>query len=301
MVDITQKNTTLRTATATAIVKVSKQQTIDAINDRNVPKGDVFAMAKAAGLLGVKKTADLVPDCHPIPIEHTTINFLVNGLEISITVLVKTIYKTGVEVEAVHGASVVALTIYDMLKPIDNAIEIYNIKLESKLGGRSTYKNKFENQLNAAVIVSSDAVFEGKKSDSAGKTVCEELETYQLNLSEYEIIPNAQEIIQQKAMQHQTAGIDLVVFVGGTGLSKNDITPESLMTILDRTVPGMEEAMRKYGQDRTPYAMLSRSIVGTINNTLIMALPGSTKGAKESLDALFPEVLHVFKTLKRNS
>jgi len=132
MVDITHKNNTLRTATAQAIVKVSSQETIDAINNKTVLKGDVFAMSKAAGLLGVKKTPELLPDCHPLPIEYTGISYNISGLEIQVLITVKTIYKTGVEVEAMHGASIVALNMYDMLKPIDKGIEIHNIKLLEK-------------------------------------------------------------------------------------------------------------------------------------------------------------------------
>ncbi|MCL5245471.1 cyclic pyranopterin monophosphate synthase MoaC [Cellulophaga sp. 20_2_10] len=142
MVDITQKAITLRTAIAQAVVKVSTQATIDAINNKTVPKGDVFAMSKAAGLLGVKKTPDLLPDCHPIPIEYTDITYQINDLEITVLITVKTNYKTGVEVEAMHGASVVALNMYDMLKPIDKGIEIHRIKLLKKTGGKSDITNK---------------------------------------------------------------------------------------------------------------------------------------------------------------
>ncbi len=141
MVDITAKTPTLRTAIAQAIVKVSTIETILAIQNNTVPKGDVFAMSKAAGLLGVKKTADLLPDCHPMPIEYTAIDYEIEGLEIKILITVKTIYKTGVEVEAMHGASVVALNMYDMLKPIDKGIEIHHIKLLEKTGGKSDIKN----------------------------------------------------------------------------------------------------------------------------------------------------------------
>ncbi len=137
MVDITHKKATLRTAVAQAIVQVSSEDTIRAIKNNEVPKGDVFAMSKAAGLLGVKKTADLLPDCHPLPVEYTDITYSINGLQITVLITVKTIYKTGVEVEAMHGASIVALNMYDMLKPIDKGIEIQNIKLLKKTGGKS--------------------------------------------------------------------------------------------------------------------------------------------------------------------
>ncbi len=137
MVDITHKQNTLRTAVAQAIVQVSKPETIQAIRDKKVPKGDVFEVSRAAGLLGVKKTADLLPDCHPLPIEYTDIQYEIEGLQIRILITVKTNYKTGVEVEAMHGASVVALNLYDMLKPIDKGVEIRNIRLLRKTGGKS--------------------------------------------------------------------------------------------------------------------------------------------------------------------
>lgn len=137
MVDITHKDHTLRTAIAQAIVEVSSEDTILAIQEDRVPKGNVFAMSKAAGLLGVKKTPDLLPDCHPLPIEYTDIQYEISGLQITILITVKTIYKTGVEVEAMHGASVVALNMYDMLKPIDKGVEIKNIKLLKKTGGKT--------------------------------------------------------------------------------------------------------------------------------------------------------------------
>ncbi len=298
MIDITHKNTTLREATAQAIVKVSKQETIDAINNKTVPKGDVFAMCKAVGLLGVKNTPLILADCHPLPIEYTGIDYEVNGLEITILVTIKTIYKTGVEVEAMHGASVVALNMYDMLKPIDKGVEIHHIKLLNKKGGKSDFKDKFKQGLTAAVIVCSDTIAAGQKEDKAGKAIIAKLEDCGVEVKNYEIIPDEKEDIQAKAKLYSTEGINMIIYTGGTGLSNRDVTPESLKPLLNRTIPGIEEAIRDYGQERMPYAMLSRSVAGVIDNTLVLALPGSTNGARESMDAIFPAVLHAFKVLK---
>jgi molybdenum cofactor biosynthesis protein MoaC len=298
MVDITHKSNTLRIATAQAVVKVSKPETIAAIETGTVPKGDVFAMSKAAGLLGVKKTPDLLPDCHPLPIEYTGIDYEINGLEITILCTVKTIYKTGVEVEAMHGASVVALNMYDMLKPIDKGVEIHHIKLLKKQGGKSDFKDRFRKDLKAAVIVCSDTISAGEKEDHAGKAIMEKLEACGLTIADYTIIPDEKDIIQKNAKHYVKQGIDLIVFTGGTGLSLRDVTPEALSEIIDRRIPGIEEAIRSYGQERTPYSMLSRSVAGSMNDSLVLALPGSTKGAKESMDAIFPSALHIFRILK---
>ena len=298
MLDITQKSNTLRSATAEAIVKVSQQQTIDAVVNKQVPKGDVFEMSKTAGLFAVKKTPDIIPDCHPLPIESATINFDVQGLEIKIEIEVKTIYKTGVEVEVMHGASVVALTIYDMLKPLDKGIEIQSIKLIKKRGGKSDFKDRFRKDLNAGVIVCSDTISGGKKEDKAGKAIMEKLKACNVAIKEYAIVPDELEQIKAKVEKLYQEKTDLIILTGGTGLSPRDVTPEAISPLLDREIPGIAEAARSFGQDRTPYSMLSRSVAGVKGETLILALPGSTKGASESMDVLFPSVLHVFGILR---
>lgn len=298
MIDITHKINTLRIATAQAIVKVSKAETIAAIKAGTVPKGDVFAMSRAAGLLGVKKTPHLLPDCHPMPIESTSIDYEIDGLAVTIKCKVKTIYKTGVEVEAMHGASVVALNMYDMLKPIDKGVQIEHIKLLEKSGGKSTFKDRFRKDLKAAVIVCSDTISEGQKEDKAGKAIIKKLEACDVAIHDYVVIPDEKEVIRNKAQHYVNEKVDLVIFTGGTGLSQRDVTPEALRDMIDRNIPGIEEAIRSYGQERTPYSMLSRSVAGSIKDTLVLALPGSTKGAKESMDAIFPSVLHIFGILK---
>ncbi len=297
MVDITHKIITQRTATAQAIVKVGSPETMQAILNKTVPKGDVLEVSRTAGLFAVKNTSNAIPDCHPMPIEYTGIQFECGSDEVKIEVTVKTIYRTGVEVEAMHGASIVALTMYDMLKPIDKNVEISTIKLLHKKGGKSDYGNKEVQKLSVAVMVCSDSVSSGKKEDKAGKVISEKVRQLGLSISKYSVIPDEIVDIQNSIHTFCDQKIDLVLITGGTGLSNRDVTPEAVLPLLDRRIPGIEEAIRSYGQDRTPYAMLSRSVVGFKGNTLIMALPGSTTGASESMDAVFPSVLHLFKLL----
>lgn len=295
MVNITHKSTTLRQAIAMAVVNVSKQETIDAIVNRKVPKGDVFEFSRAAGLLACKKTYEVIPDCHPLPVEYTAITHEISGLSIIIRVEVHTVYKTGVEVEAMHGAAVTALTMYDMLKPIDDAIEISTIELEKKKGGKSDIKYAYPDTVKVAVITCSDSVSKGTHPDKSGDVIEQRLQKHKLAVSHREAIADEFDLIQSKAKQLIADGYQLILFTGGTGLSVRDVTPDAVRPLIERDVPGVMEAARNYGQQRTPYAMLSRGVAGFAGDALIITLPGSPRGAEETMDAVFPYILHVFR------
>ena len=295
MVNITHKSSTLREAIAMGVLIVSKQETIDAIVNRKVPKGDVFEFSRAAGLLACKKTYEVIPDCHPLPVEYTAITHEIDGLNIIIRVEVHTVYKTGVEVEAMHGAAITALTMYDMLKPIDDSIEISSIRLEKKKGGKSDIKYAYPDTLRVAVITCSDTVSKGLNIDKSGDVIEEKLKKHKLRVSHRQAIADEFDVIQATARQLIAEGNQLILFTGGTGLSPRDVTPDALRPLIEREVPGIMEAARDYGQQRTPYAMLSRGIAGFAGETLLITLPGSPRGAAESMDALFPYILHVFR------
>ena len=298
MVPITHKSNTLRKAIAQAIVRVSKPETVLAIRNRTVPKGEVLECARVAGLFAAKRTADMIPDCHPLPIEFTAVRYELGELEIQIQVEIHTIYKTGVEVEAMHAASVVALTMYDMLKPIDKGVSIEQIKLLEKKGGKSDRNAALGEARRAAILVCSDTLAAGQGQDRSGEVIWEKLVQLGITVAEKRIVADEVGAIQDAARHFVAQGVDLLLVTGGTGLSPRDVTPEALEPLLDRRIPGVEEAIRAYGQQRLATAMLSRSLAGQIGKTLVLALPGSPAGAAEGMDAVFPALLHAFSVLE---
>lgn len=301
MNDITHKNPSLRTATATAAVLCSTA-TIDLIKENKLPKGNLFDVARAAGLLGAKATPSLIPHCHPVPIEHLDIRFELQSEgergKVLIQVFAKTIYKTGIEIEAITAATVTALTVFDLLKPVDTALEITGVKLLEKTGGKSDRKKLSGAGYTAAILVCSDSASQGKREDSSGKIIQAELEKQQMAIAEYKIIPDDIAEIQQQIKAWVKAGVQFIFTTGGTGLSPRDQVVEAVTPLLEKVADGVGEKMRQYGNERTPLAMFSRSLAGSIGQTLVVCLPGSSNGAKESLDAILPAVFHANKMLR---
>jgi molybdenum cofactor synthesis domain-containing protein len=147
--------------------------------------------------------------------------------------------------------------------------------------------------------VLSDTVSHGKKEDKSGRTIIEKLKKEPVEVIEYKIFPDDFETIRRELIRlSDEKRVDLILTTGGTGLSPRDVTVEATKTVIEREVPGIPEALRIYGFQRTPYAMLSREVAGVRGKTIIINLPGSSRGAAESMDALFPWVLHVFHILK---
>jgi cyclic pyranopterin phosphate synthase len=297
MRDITAKVNSLRTATAQAILRVSPE-TILMIQENRVPKGDPLTVAKVAAVQAAKNTPQLIPYCHPVPLDFVGIDFELSNDQIRITATTKAIYKTGVEMEALSAVSIAALNLYDMLKMLDEKMRIETIELLEKQGGKGDFKQAFASQLKAAVIVISDTVAAGKKQDRSGRLIVQRLETEGLTVSHYQTVPDEPDTIQA-AVQNYTSHdvVDLIITTGGTGVTPRDQTPESLADLFERRLPGVEEALRAYGQVRTPYAMLSRSMAGTIGKTIVLCLPGSSGGVQDAMDALFPAILHTYKML----
>lgn len=142
MVDVGEKAVTERTAQAKATLFM-KEETLLKIKEAELKKGDALAVSRIAGIMGGKKTSELIPLCHNIPIDKIEISFSDNGKdELYIYSGAKCTYKTGIEMEALTAVSVAALTVYDMCKAVDREMVIKEIKLLEKTGGKSDYKNE---------------------------------------------------------------------------------------------------------------------------------------------------------------
>jgi len=296
MKSITSKTTTLRRAAAMARVKASPE-TIRRMQANDLPKKDVLIVARVAAVTAAKKTPELIPYCHPLPIDSVDVTFEVTEDCVDISVSVEAIWKTGVEMEALTAASVAALTVYDMLKPVDTNIEITSVRLESKRGGKSDFSDAVPDAFTAAIIVTSDGTHQGKREDRSGKIIEERLRSFGIEPS-YEILPDEEDQIVESLRALIAKQTDLVLTTGGTGLGPRDVTVEATRSVIDREIPGVSEAARAYGQSRTPYAMLARGLAGVSGQTVIVNLPGSSRGAEESLDALFPALFHAYPMIR---
>ncbi len=312
MRDISHKQITLRTARAVAIIFCS-ENSIELIKSNALPKGNLFDVARAAGFLGAKLTPQLLPHCHPVTIDAMdfTFNFInrelhtelftddiLNRTGIVILGEAKSIGRTGIEMETLTAVSVAALEIYDMLKPVDTKLEIGNVRLLEKKGGKSDRNRYIEESPSCAVLVCSDSTAKGERDDKSGLLICDMLKKVNGNVLHYKILPDDKEAIQKQIKDWVADDIQFIFTTGGTGLGPRDNTVSAVKEILERDADGITEAMRTFGQMRTPLAMMSRSVAGAIGKTLIVTLPGSPNGAKESLEAILPGVFHARKMME---
>jgi cyclic pyranopterin monophosphate synthase len=297
MIFTDRKHETLRTAVATGRISVAPE-TLEILKQKKVPKGNVLEAARTAGILAAKKTPEIIPHCHPIPIDGISIDFSVEERAISVTATVKAVWKTGVEMEALTGVSAAVLTIYDMLKSIDSEMEIGAIRVVEKSGGKSDFKVEIPKNMKAAVLVTSDGTYKGKRPDKSGVLIADRLKDLGVKIVERSVVPDEKDQIRAKILQFCEEGFKLIVTTGGTGLGPRDVTVEVTQELIERPVPGVGEAMRSFGRRRTPYAMLSRGVAGVRGGALIVNLPGSAKGVEESMDAVFPALFHTYHVLE---
>jgi len=297
MRDVSRKSTSLRSATATAVVRACPE-TIERIRVRDLPKGDALEVARVAAIQAAKDTSRIIPHCHPVAITHVAVEYEWGADSVIVRASVKAIDRTGVEMEALTAASVAALTIYDMVKMLDDRVEIEAVKLIEKKGGKSDFQDGLDRPVRSGVLVASDSVSAGKAEDSSGPLIEARLREEGFEVIERRVIPDDRaQIVEVLKHFADTLHVDLVLTTGGTGLGPRDRTPEAMSEVIEREIPGIAEALRTHGGQRTPFAMLSRGRAGVRGQTVVINLPGSERGVAESLDALFPGLRHAFRML----
>ncbi len=322
MVDIASKPITPRQATAEALVPIG-QELHRLIVERTHKKGDVLTIAQIAGIAAVKHTATVIPLCHPLPIDAVDVNLELTPTGVRITATVRTTWKTGVEMEALHAATTAALTIIDMGKAVQRGLEIQHVRLLHKTGGQhGDYHAPQEHTtpvaignaaqpthqrasvavpLRFAVLTVSDRAAQGAYADRGGPAVREWLDTHMAgHVVHHAVVPDEPALIidQLRAWASEQPTIDAVFTTGGTGLSSRDQTPEATLAVLDRRYDGLLELARQRCAQLHVKAYLSRGIAGVAQRTLIVNLPGSPTGAIEVLQAIRDVLPHALGTLR---
>ncbi len=311
MVDVSDKPVTARRAVAGATVRM-RPETLASLLDAGGPKGDALVTARLAGIAAAKQTPALIPLCHPLPLDHVGVDLAPDRAmgTVRITAEASAIARTGVEMEALTAAAVAALTLYDMAKALQRDIVIESVELLAKEGGRSgSWERGMGEQPGvpqkdaaaapapaeheAAVVTCSNRSAAGVRPDTGGPALVDALRAAGWDVApEPLVVPDDEEAIAATLIRLADAGHRLVVTTGGTGLTPGDVTPAATQRVAERLVPGMAELMRAHGLGSTPMASLSRGVVATRGRTLIVNVPGSPRGAVESLEALLPVLRH---------
>ena len=311
MADVRRKRVTARRAVAIGELNAGPAAFAQIVQ-RRLPKGDAMVMAEIAGLQGAKNASQLMPLCHPLPLEYIDVRCepVAERHAIRVYCEVATFARTGVEMEALAGASAALLTLYDLTKPVEPALSIGGVRLLFKEGGkkglwlhpdgmsdaeRDHYKprgvTKLDN-VSAAVITLSDRASRGEYSDASGPLLVERLRELGANVSDVELHPDEPGPLAERLRALAEQGVQLVLCTGGTGLGPRDRTPEALAIVADRHIDGIGELFRSESSQHTPLAWLSRAQAVLIDTTLVIALPGSAKAVAQGMDILAPILAH---------
>jgi cyclic pyranopterin phosphate synthase len=317
MVDVGGKEVTDRVAVAGGRLLVSPR-VIELLRGEGVPKGDALGTARIAGILGAKRTPDLIPLCHPIAISGVKVELELTDDAVEIRARVKTTDRTGVEMEALTAVAVAGLTLHDMIKAVDPQAVLTDVRVISKSGGRSgdwerepAVEKPVPAQATgsarspglpggalARVITVSDRSAAGQRADTSGPLLASLLVELGFLVDEVVVVADDESAVVAALRDGVSAGIDLVVTTGGTGFAPRDITPEATRRVIDREAPGVVELLRAADRQRVPTSILSRAVAGIARGSVIVNLPGSNGGVRDGVKVLTPVIGHAIAQVR---
>ena len=287
MIDVGGKAVTRRVAVAGGRLE-TRADVIELIRGDGLPKADVLATARIAGIAGAKRTSELIPLAHLLPLDSVKVEFELGETFVDIRATVAVTAKTGVEMEALTAVAVAGLTLHDMTKAVDAGCVLTGIRLLSKTGGKSDVGT--EASTAGIVLVSSTRAAAGTRADTTGPLIAAWLEERGL-APDVRVVPDAG--IAAAIAEAVAERPAVLLTTGGTGVSPTDRTPEATRAILDRELPGVAEAIRAAGRDAVPTAALSRALAGLAGRTIVVNLPGSSGGVRDGLAVLAELLPHL--------